>query len=56
MYLLIQFSPLADAFKDHKHPLYGTDVLRARVGENLGFLLREDFATRSIAPTDGSSS
>lgn len=56
MYLLIQFPPLADAFTDHKHPLFGTEVMRARVGDNLRLLMREDFAKLAIAPTDGSSS
>ena len=56
MYLLVQFPPLADAFSDHKHPLFGTEVMRARVGENFRLLMREDFAILAIAPTDGASS
>lgn len=49
-YLLLEFPPLADAFRDHKHPLLGDEVLRARVGDNVRLLIREKFGRFMAAP------
>lgn len=51
-YLLLEFSPLADAFYEHKHALMGTEVLRAGVGENIRLLLQKDFARLLIPPVN----
>lgn len=50
-YLLVDFPPLADCFRDHRHFLArGESVVRARLADGrLGLLIRTEFGERLLA-------